>query len=145
MGQNRRAFSTPYRQNYYRLSPDGKYVVYASDESGPTEIYVAAFPSFLVKRKVSNGPGQHPMWASGGQEMFYRSLDGSMMSVTVRTSPTLEIGTPKLLFKFGTGTRSNIFAVSRDGKRFLLAERMQESQLDRPEISVVINWAADIK
>jgi hypothetical protein len=133
-----------YVKTSFRFAPDGKYVVYESDESGTFEVYVAAFPSFAVKRKLSIGGGLYPAWSRDGMEIFYRAIDGNMMDVEVHLEATIEASVPKLLFKFGTGNRGNQFAVSGDGKRFLIADSVRQGDVDRPEITLVLNWAADI-
>jgi Tol biopolymer transport system component len=135
---------TPYGKITFRLSPDGQYVVYASDESGQGEVYVASFPSFAVKRKVSTSGGHVPVWAKSGKEIFYRAVDGTLMSAEIRTAPNLVAGTPKTLFK-DEGNIFTRFAVTADGKRFLVNESIQKDETDKLEIMLVLNWAADIK
>jgi hypothetical protein len=116
-----------------------------SDESGTFEVYVAAFPSFAVKRKLSIGGGLYPAWSRDGMEIFYRAIGGTMMDVEVHLGATIEASVAKPLFKFGTGNRGNQFAVSGDGKRFLIADSVRQGDVDRPEITLVLNWAADIR
>ena len=137
---------TPYAKRVFRFSPDGKYVAYASEESGKSEIYIAAFPSFAVKRQASSGGGIYLAWSHDGRELFYRSSDGTLMDVEVRTGgSTIETGVPKPLFKFGTGTLGNQFAVAADGKRFLIKEAVQGEEAERLEITLVLNWQAELK
>jgi len=136
----------PYNKGSFRFSPDGKYVAYRSLESGTGEIYIAAFPSFAVKRKASSGGGMYLAWARSGKELFYRALDGTMMDVEVRTEGgNIETSIPKPLFKFGTGSLGNGFDVSADGKRFLINEAVQKEEAERPAITLVLNWQADLK
>jgi Tol biopolymer transport system component len=137
---------TPYLKRGFRFSPDGKYVAYSSEESGTSEIYIAAFPSFAVKRKASSGGGIHLAWAKGGKELFYRANDGTLMDVDVRTAGNnIETSIPKPLFKFGTGSLGNTFGVTADGRRFLIREARQKEEVERPAITLVLNWAADLK
>jgi Tol biopolymer transport system component len=146
---------TPYRKILFRFSPDGQYVVYVSYESGPNEIYVASFPSFAIKRKVSTSDGFFPVWARNGKEIVYQMADGMLMSAEIRTGSkltgskltgtNLEAGIPKPLFKLGAGFLGNGFAVTADGKRFLMAEPVQKDEGDQPEITLVLNWDAGIK
>ena len=56
-----------------RLSPDGRFVAYASDETGTIEVYVRPVPGPGGRLKVSNGGGVTPVWAPGGRELFYRT------------------------------------------------------------------------
>jgi Tol biopolymer transport system component len=137
----------PYNQTQYRFSPDGQYVVYASNESGQQEIYVASFPSFAIKRKISSGGAMFPVWPKGGgKEIFYRSNDGWMMSAEIHTGANIEASIPKPLFRFGRGRPTlNRFAVSADSGRFLIAEAVQDSDAEKLEITLVLNWAAEVK
>ncbi|HUA62125.1 MAG TPA: protein kinase [Verrucomicrobiae bacterium] len=138
--------ATPYVQVAPRLSPDGKYVAYQSFETGSAEIYVAAFPSFSVKRKVSGSGGIYPAWAKGGRAIFYRAGDGSLTEAEIRTAPDLEVGDRRQLFKFGSGEiRGNRFGVTADGQQFLIAESALSRASDVSELSVVINWPAEMK
>ena len=121
-------------------------MVYESNESGLAEIYLSAFPTFAVKRKGSTGGGERPVWARGGREIFYHTPDGTLVSVEVRTTSTLETGSPKPLFRLGAGnTNGNYLDVTADGQRFLIAEAVQSNQIEQSEISLVLNWAAEIK
>jgi hypothetical protein len=130
----------------YSLSPDGHNVVYVLDKSGVSEIYVSSFPSFAVNLKVSSAPGLFPRWAKGGKEIFYRSNEGWMMSIGIHTGGGIEASVPKPLFKFGSGsTLVNRFAVSADGTRFLTSEPAKDGNAERPAITLVMNWAADMK
>ena len=135
---------TPYQLGIFRFSPDGKYVAYESSESGNSEIYVAAFPSFVVKRKVSAGAGEFPAWTGNGKELFYRAPDSTLMSVEVHTGSTIEAGVPKALFKMRGNPYYNRFAISADGKRILVAKEpdwRREGQV----MDLIVNWAAGIK
>lgn len=104
--------NTPYQVLLPHFSPDGKYVVYESNETGLPEVYLSAFPTFAVKRKVSTAGGERPVWARGGREIFYHVPDGTLVSVEVRTAPTLETGSPKPLFKLGDGNINGSYPTS---------------------------------
>src|SRR5262249_19253433 len=86
--------ATAFRETTGEISPDGRWVAYASNESNQTEIYVRPFPIAGESRyPVSNGGGVKPTWARNGKELFY--LDGtSMMSVAIQTEPSFRAGTP---------------------------------------------------
>jgi len=105
---------------------------------------VASFPSFAVKHRVSNAGGQFPAWAQDGKTLYYRSADGQLMEVAVRTGGTLELGVPKALFRFGAGSSGNRFVVGDNGQRFLIYEPVDKN-LDRPEITLVLNWTAELR
>jgi Tol biopolymer transport system component len=141
-GSARTVITTPFRQTFFVYSADGKYVAYQSSEPGTTEVYVASFPSFSVKKRVSEETGINPAWRRGGGEIFYRSTSGAaVFAVEIGKGSELTIGKPKELFRAGSGE----FAVSADGKRFLIRELPQETKDETLELSVVINWDAEIK
>ncbi len=135
---------TPYRQGDFRFSPNGRYVVYVSNESGQDEVYVASFPAFAAKRKISSSGGRHPVWAMSGKELLYLASDGALMSAQIRTGSDLVAGTPKLLFKVA-GSDLGRFAVTADGNRLLIDEPVQKTEGEKPDITVVLNWSAGIR
>ena len=68
-----------------QISPDGKWVVYASNESGDWEIYATTFPDAQGKWQVSRGSGAEPRWRGDGKEIFYLGPKGMLMAVPVNT------------------------------------------------------------
>ena len=129
----------PQGLNGLRFSPDGRYVAFNDIESGQSEVYVASFPTFVTRRKISSGGGRFPVWVRGGKEILYRAGDGTLMSTEVRTSPQLSASTPSALFK-APGTDAGRFTVTADGNRFLLNEVVQKAEGEKPDITVVLNW-----
>jgi hypothetical protein len=107
-----------------QVSPDGRWLAYASDESGAWEVYVQSFPSPGAKRTISTGGGTEPQWRGDGKELFYLSADHMMMAVDVNSGSTLQASKPKPLFRAPCSGRSpayrNYYAVTADGTRFLI-------------------------
>jgi eukaryotic-like serine/threonine-protein kinase len=64
------------------FSPDGRWLAYASDESGTYQIYVRAFPDRGGKWQISNSGGTYPEWSSNGRELLFRSSDSRIMVTT---------------------------------------------------------------
>ncbi len=127
-----------------RVSPNGKWVAYQTEESGREEVYIASFPSFNDNHQVSNGGGCQPQWGKDGKELFYLSLDGRMMSVAVKGDTSVETSAPKALFRASSrvDTNNSHYAVSKDGTRFLYGDPVgEESRL----VTVVLNWQAGLK
>ncbi len=77
-----------------QISADGKWVAYASDESGAWEIYVTSFPGTAGKWQVSRGGGTEPRWRGDGKEIFYIAPSGMLMSVPVNGVTTFATGQP---------------------------------------------------
>ena len=120
------------------------WLAYTSNETGQFEVYVRDFPDGRHKWQISSQGGVQPHWRRDGRELFYLTLDGTLMSVAVNPGPTFEIGVSEALFR--TGLRflprysvwMNQYAVSRDGQRFLLNRSLPEAT--HGAITAVIPW-----
>jgi Tol biopolymer transport system component/predicted Ser/Thr protein kinase len=131
---------TGFSENFAKLSPNGKWVAYVSNETGANQVYVREFQGRGGKCLVSTGGGGAPHWRHDGKEIFYTDA-GKIMAVDMKAGDAgFEPGVPKLLFERRGAAR---FDVSRDGQRFLVALPIEENP---PEpIKVVMNWTADLK
>lgn len=139
------------------LSPNGRWLAYASDESNSDEVYVLRFPELVGRQTVSVGSGYRPSWSDDGRAIFYlRAPIGppaAMMRVTVEPTdtdpPRLDIGTPEELFPWRYYSRNAPLAyydVSPAEPRFLVIASGQgdEGGADREEINVVLNWQQEL-
>jgi serine/threonine protein kinase len=89
--------------NYYaQFSHDGRWVAYASNDSGRYEVYVRSFPAGNGQWQVSTNGGVQPRWRRDGKELFYLALDRKLMAVPVRGVSTLEFGAGVPLFEART-------------------------------------------
>jgi serine/threonine protein kinase len=130
-----------------RFSPDGKWVAYASNESGRWEIYVTSFPEARGKWQLSNGGGDQPKWRGDGKELFYLSPEGKIMAASVTTGTNFDTRAPMALFQAnpreGIATSEQVsYDISKDGQRFLI--NTQQKQGDSMPMSVVLNWPAKL-
>ncbi len=126
------------------FSPNGKFVVYTSNESGKDEIYVQTFPATADRWPISINGGISPRWGQNGREIFYAQLGGKLMSVAISADDKFEAGVPQPLFDVTLARvpRGDDYAVSKDGQRFLFISRGTES-VSLP-ITVVLNWSAGL-
>jgi Tol biopolymer transport system component len=123
-----------------RLSPDGKWMAYVSNESGRDEVYVQGFPPPAGKWAISASGGTEPAWREDGQELFFLSADGMLMATEMKANAqVLRAGIPRPLF---VARGANYFAATGDGKRFLVQASPQERESD--SINVVLNWPMDL-
>ena len=127
-----------------RFSPDGKWVAYASNESGRWEIYVTSFPDAQGKWQVSNGGGDQPKWRSDGKELFYITPDGKIMATPARIGANFDSGTPAVLFQANprelVATSEQVtYDVNKDGQKFLVNT---PSKSGATPMSVVLNWTS---
>src|SRR5207248_6427742 len=105
-----------------RISPDGHWLAYISDESGHWETYVTSFPNGNGKWQISSGGGTQPVWARNGRELFYRSGD-KLMAVQVDTRAGFAAGKPTMVFegRYLAGAPGfPAYDVSLDGQRFVM-------------------------
>jgi hypothetical protein len=127
-----------------RFSPDGRFVAYASDETGRDEIYVSAYPPG-GKWTVSKDGGTSPRWRADGRELFYRS-GNRMVAVDIDTTNGFRAGVPKVLFERNLfGGPDEPYDVAPDGKRFLMLKPGVAPSRRVPELHVVVNWIEELK
>jgi len=130
-------------QDEPRFSPDGKWLAYSSDESGVAEIYIMGFPAAGIRRLVSPAGGVQPRWSGDGRELYYLTLDGTMMSVGIDPNTASPLGAAKPLFKTGLIFIRDIwdqYDVTNDG-RFVVLEPV--SAPEPGAITLLLNWRSD--
>jgi serine/threonine protein kinase len=127
----------------YRISPDSRWVAYASDESGQQDIYITAFPEGKGKWRVSANSGAFPAWSGNGRELFFKDLTDNIFvcSVTPKGSE-IEVGAPQRLFHAASPGIGISFDVSSDGKRLLVNHSEEEAQVP---LQLITNWPAELK
>ena len=132
-----------------QLSPDGRWMAYASEESGRREIYVQAYPGPGGRWQISSDGGNEPLWSASGRELFYRSGD-RMMAVDISTVREFLAGKPRKLFEgsyvraAGGYVRAQ-YDVSPDGQRFLMLKAVEQITAPLTQIHVVLNWSDELK
>jgi hypothetical protein len=129
---------TKFQEAGNSLTPDGRLMVYSSDESGRQEVYLQTYPITEQKWPVSRAGGIGPEWRRDGRELFYLTLDRKLMAVDVTTVPQVVLGVPRALFQTEMPSAAG-YAVSRDGKRFLINSLVGGGT---STIVVVLNWQA---
>lgn len=122
------------------FSPDGLWVAYDTNESGPYQIVVQPFPNPTGKFQVSTGGGVYPRWSANGKELYFVAPDLKLMAATIHASESsFEAETPVPLFQ--TRMIANInkhnYAVSTDG-RFLVSQTVEEAAAT--PITLILNW-----
>ncbi len=125
------------------FSPDSKWIAYASDESRRFEVYVQPYPAPGAKSQVSKDGGARPRWRRDGKEIYWLTESGTLLAAEVTAGPAFQSATPQRLFETRIASLSERYAVSADGKHFLLPLPV-ESDANRP-LTVVQNWLAAAK
>ena len=137
---------TSFNEQRAQFSPDGKWVMYQSDESGRTEIYVTTFPGPGGKRQISSGGGQYPRWRADGREIFYVNPTREMMATEFSAGKDgFGVGktTGPLFGGMPNGPLGFRYDVTTDGKRFLAIIPAEQSNL--APLTLVQNWAAGLR
>lgn len=142
--------NTPFTDVQPSISPDGKWVAYASNESGKFELYITSFPVPASKLQVSTGGGQSPRWRHDGKQLFFVSDDRHIMAVDVGArGNSIVLGVPRALAAPTVNAPSSGLSsfgpveVSPDGKRLLVS--MAKSTSAAEPATLVINWPAELK
>jgi Tol biopolymer transport system component len=127
----------------FRISPNGRWIAYQSNESGRPEIYVAPFLHGEGKWQVSNGGGLFPTWRGDSQEIYYPSTASDFYAASaVEHGGNLQIGTPQLLFHVTLNALGTLYDVSSDGQRFLVN---RTSDGAHTTMNLMTNWTAELK
>jgi serine/threonine-protein kinase len=124
-----------------KLSPDGKWLAYTSNETGRFEVYVRPFPGPGGKQQISIAGGDQPMWSRDGKELFYRT-GNKLVSASLQIGSDVAVRSRAELFEdtFETSSATD-YDVSADGKSFLMLQRVDNTR----QIAVFVNWLDEIR
>jgi serine/threonine protein kinase len=125
-----------------RLSPNGRWLAYASDESGQWQIYVQPFPPTGEKKQISAAGGVEPRWRGDGAELFFLDATQKLMSVLVPGGNAFAAAVPTPMFQTRVPLTDNVYrtnyAVTKDGRRFLVNVRQVDAMA--APLTMIINW-----
>ena len=153
--QPRPLIQTRFSDAYPDLSPDGRWLAYASNESNRPEVYVQPYPGPGPRQQVSVNGGTGPAWSRDGRELFYSTTPAfggqaamtKMMAVPVTLRPTLTFGTAREIFagRYGASAGTRPYDVTADGRQFLMVQQKERPAIDAAEMILVQNWLEDVK
>jgi len=157
LGEPRQFSPSTFTQRDAYFSPDGRWLVYTSNESGNNEVYVQAFPGPGEKRRISTNGGSNPAWSRDGKQLFYLTRDlgagtltesqsASMMTVDVTTGGGFQAGAPRQLFEGPYIVTSPLrgYDVTPDGQ-FIMARLRASPDQRVTKLNVVLGWAEELK
>ncbi|HUQ98466.1 MAG TPA: protein kinase [Gemmatimonadaceae bacterium] len=122
-----------------RLSPDGKWIAYVSNESGRYDVYVRPFPSLGGRVVISSGGGVEPLWSRDGRQIFYRSPSSNSIiaaSMSLSDNPEVLARDTIVADDFISNPFHPMYDVAPDGKRLLLLE----GDGNQRQLTVILNW-----
>ena len=138
-GELKPIVATPAYEGAPQVSPDGKWLTYVSNHSGPMEVYLRQLEGGDRRWAVSSGGGLHPLWSRDGRQIYYR-VGQKLLSVDVSTSPEVRLGTPTVIlerrYEFGVNLTFPNYSLSHDGRQFLMVKSTEGSS----HLNLVINW-----
>jgi serine/threonine-protein kinase len=155
---------TPFSERNGIVSPDGRWLAYEANDSGPFEVYVRSFGAVNSGRaderrwKVSTSGGTQPLWGRGGRELFYFAPNGALMRVDVAAGSAWTAGTPtkelegRYVVNAGGGNFQRVFDIVRnydiaaDGQRFLMIKPTgSDATVAPPQLVVVQHFDEELK
>jgi Tol biopolymer transport system component len=141
-----RFVATPAADSWGEFSPDGRWIAYASTQSGRAEVFVQAANGAGGKWQVSTAGGTKPWWRADGRELFYQTIDLGLVAAPVTAGASFEVGTPVPLFQLSLANGrydGRRWVPSADGQKILVNTPMQGPE--RTRFTVVTNWATELK
>ena len=125
------------------FSPDGKWMAYSCDESGRNEVYLRPLEGKGERITISSKGGGQPQWRGDEKELFYLAPDGNMMGVELK-GESLTPTVPKILFQTNINAPDiDQYAVTRDGKRFLIVNPLETKK--ESSVAIILNWFEELK
>jgi Tol biopolymer transport system component len=133
--------NSEYDEGNARLSPNGKWLAYRSNESKRPEVYVQTFPEHSGKWQISTSGANFPVWSRDGHELYFIGADRKLMAVDVKgEGKSFQASVPKPLFDVAALAQ---FDVTKDG-RFLIQVPVEQPATNVP-LTVVVNWQTALK
>jgi serine/threonine-protein kinase len=136
----------PFNENGATLSPDGRWLAYASPESGRPEVYVRPFPNVADGRwQVSTDGGSAARWAHSGRELLFEAANGDLMVVPVTPGPTFDPGVARRLLAADVSIVSSnavpYYDITPDDQRLIVVRQTAVAQTPGGgQMVVVDNW-----
>jgi Tol biopolymer transport system component len=136
----RRILDGPYFEEHPSLSPDGRWLVYTSNETGAQRIYLTRFPSGQGKWQVSGQEGAFPRWSPDGTRIYFVGPEVGIYEVELVSEPRVMLTPPRRVVD---GPKQGIdpfvgMEFTADGKSIIV---VRSPGGDRPAtIGVIENW-----
>jgi Tol biopolymer transport system component len=145
-GETKDVIASSFDEYNARLSHDGRWLAFVSDESGRPEVYVQPYPALTTRALVSTAGGVEPVWSRDGRQLFFRTTDNVMVAAFTSTAP-LEFGQPRVFaadrFARTQGSTHTHYDAGPDG-RLLMIENPPDRKSGQQRLQVVLNWFEEL-
>lgn len=132
--------NTPFNEWWAQFSPDDRWIVYQTDESGQSEIYAAPFSQPTAKHRISSNGGHHPRWRRDGRAVHYQDNDGQLQEALIRIAgDTVQVTSVRPVFARAGWVGGYGYDVSADAQKALIAVPMARTA---EPLTLVENWTA---
>ena len=139
--------NTGFNEMLGQFSPDGRWVVYSSDLSGQSEIYVTPFSRPSEKHRISPNGGGRPRWRRDGKELYYVALDGKLMAadtrIARRTSRQVHRTALLTITGYSPFAAGYPYEISADGQRILTSIPVGDTAIQ--PVTLVQNFTGGLK
>jgi Tol biopolymer transport system component len=135
--------ATQFNESEAQVSPDGRWIVYVSDETGKYQVYARPFPGPGGRVPISIEAGVSPRWSGNGREVLYLDpANSQLMAVDIEagSSSPLRPGQPHALFRQASGD----WDVTADGKR-LLVKTLPQTEESKANLELIVNWFEELR
>jgi Tol biopolymer transport system component len=141
---------TPAGELWPSFSPDGRWMAYASDESGTFQVYVRAFPDKGGKWQISNSGGAYPMWSRNGHELLFEALDNHIMAAAYTVKGDSFVADKPRVWsekQIGGTVGSKNVDLAPDGKRIvaLMPAETAEAQKAQNQVIFLMNFSDELR
>ena len=137
---------TPAAEMHGGVSPNGRFIAFTSDESGRDEVYVQTFLDQTTRRRMSTSGGSYPRWSRTGNELFFRSVDGHLVTVPVGfNGKSADVGKPRVVMPLIEPPAVMLYPydIASDGRILALAPVAGEAT--DISLTVLVDWQATLR
>jgi serine/threonine-protein kinase len=142
-GAERLVLGSTFNEIGARLSPDGRWMAYVSDENGATQVYVQPYPALDSRFPISPAGGSEPVWSRDGTQLFYRN-GSDLWAVSIGTGEAFEAGLPAQVIDLGApgkGATHTSYDAASDSRFLIIGDEIQASEA----LTVILNWTEELK
>jgi serine/threonine-protein kinase len=148
LGKPELFLGTPFFEFYPAFSPDGRWLAYASDESGTFEVYVRPFPGPGGRWQISRGGGLFPLWSRDGRELLFQTLDGRVMAVGYAAKgDSFAAGKPRVWSETRLMNSSGmpVYDLAPDGKRLAAILASDQTGGEPTHLTFLLNFFDELR